>query len=541
MDLYGVVLGFGSPSQTKRGDWMMGGRERWSSVSLVFSFVSHMVLFSCLLVALVDDTLPLAEEEDSLADFVQTVNVNIFTKDKEALPKISYAGDVLRLHRVKLQEWQGEMQLMGMRASSYVVFRGDVEKPADEQEWTVLPTAKADFSWTENDKSRFIKLWKWGRKRLFSHATMKRSLSFKLSDMQRQDHSHIELSDDNIQGDLTLLVTAIIPVPSERRNRLTPRGFLRVWDGTGLPASDPLPLTTPVASSAIMRGDPPPEALIKIASIIKQLQRIRQNENLQPPKALTGRVANVAVWEDSHWELVSTVVKVGTFIRLRNVQDRRMEISGLRCLMVFSKSYLTPLPSMTHEVVRLLEEHNDRLLRKEPINPQSGILPLGNDEIAGSEMQRDKTGENTAEASHLQESATEPASSTASLATLLSGPVPSVFSGTAKIVGTIPSLSSLSSSGLQQICALNGQERFYRFAVRLEDESMTQIDAILGDTSTAGELLFGMSVLDALQDPSGALYNLETTLAVHSVWKIEVRSISFEGAKYFLLESLEEM
>jgi len=121
--MFAVVMSFKPPFQTTRGDWMVG-------IGLI-----------------VDDTLPLGPDEP-----LQIVGMNLFTKTKEAFPQVRSAGYVLRMHRVKLQEWNGEMQLMGMRACSYVVCRGhsrgDGEEPLD---WTYASTAeKSDFAPTEN-------------------------------------------------------------------------------------------------------------------------------------------------------------------------------------------------------------------------------------------------------------------------------------------------------------------------------------------------------------------------------------------------------
>jgi hypothetical protein len=73
VNLVAVVLGFGCPYRTKRGEWIVTA-------------------------ALVDETIPLDTESNGEA--LHTINVNIFTKDRSSLPKIRYAGDVLRLHRV---------------------------------------------------------------------------------------------------------------------------------------------------------------------------------------------------------------------------------------------------------------------------------------------------------------------------------------------------------------------------------------------------------------------------------------------------------
>ena len=51
---------------------------------------------------------------------------------------------------------------------------------------------------------------------------------------------------------------------------------------------------------------------------------------LDPPKCLCGRVTNVAIWEEPHWDLIREVLRVGSFIRLRNVHEGRL-YGGLLC------------------------------------------------------------------------------------------------------------------------------------------------------------------------------------------------------------------
>jgi hypothetical protein len=78
-------------------------------------------------------------------------------------------------------------------------------------------------------------------------------------------------------------------------------------------------------------GEPPPEALIKIASTVKKLQRHDQTQSLVIPKALCGKVVNVIIWEDSHWKLITESVPVGCFIRLRHVDVRKWKNNPFWC------------------------------------------------------------------------------------------------------------------------------------------------------------------------------------------------------------------
>lgn len=526
VNVYGVVLGFGSPAQTKTGDWMVG-------------------------IALVDETLPLAEPDPAtkLVEFVHTVNLNIFAKHREDLPDLRCAGDVLRAHRVKLQEWNDEMQLLGLRASSYVTFRSNsVNIPGDESDYVIIPTAKNVFTNTAEDKCVFVKHWKWARNRLYSYATMKESQSFKLCDMGRQGYNQMDLyMDGNTRGDLTVIVTAVIPYPPEVASSSTPKGFLRVWDGTGLPESDPLPVSSQAAKDAVSNGDPPVEVVTKLAKLTEKLRHVRQNSDLETPKATAGRVANVVIWEKSHWKLVDNAVGVGSCIRLRNVLEERMPNDGLRCLMVQSKSYLTPLPDMTYEVIRLIEEHSDRLLRNEPLNSKSSILPLEPSKNDDDTEFRESTMEPHIEVAvnPMRSSRSPPPAAlennVTDLASLLKSPIATTVSCAVAIVGTFPSIETISTAGVQLVVSegVDGR-KLYRLGVRLGDQS-TQLSAIISEKSEVGDALLGMSPQIVLLHHSHALRNLQSVLNDTSLWHAQLRTVAFEGAKYFLLEALSKL
>lgn len=79
VNVFAAVLGFSSPTMTRGYDYQVN-------------------------VTLVDESLPLPGiGDDAKDDVIAATTIVIFCKEKEGLPKILKAGDVLRLHRVALQ------------------------------------------------------------------------------------------------------------------------------------------------------------------------------------------------------------------------------------------------------------------------------------------------------------------------------------------------------------------------------------------------------------------------------------------------------
>jgi hypothetical protein len=302
--VYAAVLGFTSPSQTKQGDWMM---------------TASLVDASC--------TTP--------------VTLVMFCKSKERLPQVMKMGDVLRMHRVSLQEWKGDVQILGKRPSSYVVIRKKQQQPVDNTTttnensngWSVVPTATNYYVFNDEDEQRCQVLWHWAQDFIVAQPTINAEHCFTLADMVGLTD---EAGEDKVRDrDLTVMVTARIPYPTQERTGITPCGFLRVWDGTGMPPSDPLVLQTMPARQTQEKGDPPPEALTKIASTIQKLHASGRSRNLETPKALCGKVANVLIWEESHWKLIADHASVGSFIRLRNVDVRKWKTNEFRCKSIY--------------------------------------------------------------------------------------------------------------------------------------------------------------------------------------------------------------
>jgi len=79
VNIWATVLGFSSPTITKGYDWMMN-------------------------ITIVDESVPLPETgEDAKEEAVAATTMVIFCRQRDELPKIQKAGDVLRLHRVEIQ------------------------------------------------------------------------------------------------------------------------------------------------------------------------------------------------------------------------------------------------------------------------------------------------------------------------------------------------------------------------------------------------------------------------------------------------------
>jgi hypothetical protein len=81
--------------------------------------------------------------------------------------------------------------------------------------------------------------------------------------------------------------------------------------------------------------DPPVKVLTEIERVIKTSSLSgsqNQCDDMDAPIALTGRVINATIWEEELWQLIQKekIVEVGSFVRLRNVNNSRLP-SGTQC------------------------------------------------------------------------------------------------------------------------------------------------------------------------------------------------------------------
>lgn len=538
--LFAVVLGFSARRLTKRGEWMLTA-------------------------SLIDDTVSLRSGSDDDHVEVESISINIFSRSKERLPDLRYCGDVIRLHRAKVNEFQDEVQLLGQAPTSYVTFRGNADDPSRNDCWTAAAVAR-DYEVSEEELPTFARFWRWGQQRLRSFPTMKPEHSTMIGDMLGVEATEL------VEGhrDFTLMVGAILPIPADPSTAgVTPRGLLRAWDGTGVPRSDPIPELVPpdLAQTALVDGDPPGRCLDKLATLIDRLRSLQQSD-MRAPESLSGRVVNVVVWEDAHWEKVQQVLQVGMFVRLRNVRESILYGTSIRCLNVSAMSYLNPLPDLTCEVIQLLEAHNARLLRGEDYNPASGVSSFRPDELPkhirmdperaappsrAASLSRSPAGEESSEAPPFAaRDGLSPASKRIkptfpcqTLLELLEGPVGSEFGGSVRLTGTVPPVDLGDSRTVRQLLAHNASRRLpskagvcrWRFAVALEDGTAA-LTAIV--TDAVGEALLGWNATDAQRRLSEVLVRLGGLIRSHRPLQVRVRSVELQGAKYFLVDWIQQ-
>jgi len=238
--VYGVVLGFSPPRITRMNTWMMS-------------------------IVLIDETMPTSREVGSGAAenerelHVPSITLNLFAKHKLELPPVRSAGDVICCQKVLLQEYNNEPQLRAKKNSNIIVVRPRVARSPEEP----LHNSTSPGDWSVSDGRQTVDLdltnalWRWGQLRLANHPTMSPNCYIAIS----QVSDHVDNFEVSVSGDITAVVTSILAIPEHLRRRDTPRGFLRLWDGTGPSRSDPMPESVVNINADQSIADPPEQVL----------------------------------------------------------------------------------------------------------------------------------------------------------------------------------------------------------------------------------------------------------------------------------------
>ena len=504
--VYGIVLGFSPPRITRMNTWMMS-------------------------IVLIDDTMPTSREvgaADNVKELhVPSITLNMFAKHKSELPPVRSAGDVICCQKVLLQEYNNEPQLRAKKNNNIIVVRPRVARSPEES----LHNSTSLEDWSVSDGRHTVDLdltnalWRWGQRRLSTHPTMSPNCYIAIS----QVSDHVDNFEVSVSGDITAVVTSILPTPEHLRRSDTPRGFLRLWDGTGPSRSDPMPQSVVNVNNADQSiADPPEQVLVRIDKILKTISSAEQPDTtcagVNAPLALCGRVINAIIWEEDLWNLIQRdgIINIGSFVRLRNINNAMLPSgSRVNCLSVHAKSSLTPLPYDAYEVKMLLKGHDTRLKRGVPTNPTSAILP-GNS------------------APRPQFTAREAAISGFSmLDECLRKPAPATFTVQFEVSHTLPA-SDLTIDTLKAFCVKQKDgSAVFRFAMHIKDAS-SEVDVICH--GKVAEDLLGMSAQEVSTSAAKctqALDTLKDYISSGSVCEGKIRSVMGKDKRvYFVLCSM---
>uniref|UniRef100_A0AAV1T566 Telomeric single stranded DNA binding POT1/Cdc13 domain-containing protein n=1 Tax=Peronospora matthiolae TaxID=2874970 RepID=A0AAV1T566_9STRA len=132
-DIYGVVVNVTLPKKS-------GGRDFVMTVSVM------------------DESCPTRAE---------AMQINVFWPTIAQMPKIKYVGDIIRFHKVKIQEYQGRKQGLSVpRVTRYLVLRETADQTLEQL------TCSETWTFEPSDEVRTHQLIKWAKKSLGEDTTL---------------------------------------------------------------------------------------------------------------------------------------------------------------------------------------------------------------------------------------------------------------------------------------------------------------------------------------------------------------------------------
>jgi hypothetical protein len=297
----------------------------------------------------------------------------------------------------------------------------------------------------------------------------------------------------------------------------------------------------------------------RMATFIQE-REMKAEDPIEPPKSLCGKIVNVAVWEEPHWAFVRKRLQPGSFLRMRNVSESDL-YNGLSVLSAHSRSWFTSLPERTYEVRQLLLEHRLRVRRRDPFNPQCGVMPLtssngGHDSVVAgvplvgllpvvhlSRPTDTPLVVSTAIESNEKDTGTQGAQEAEEmtfddgLARCMNDAAPQVFTVRFKVTRFSPCPID-GDDGLKGLCAddVKNGGKIYRMVAHLDDGNV-QIQALSNDA--VGRALFGMEAETACKlNLNEASTILKSILQPNRWWSGVIHSAEINGQIFFLLGSI---
>ncbi|CAH0513946.1 unnamed protein product [Peronospora belbahrii] len=114
-----------------------------------------------------DFVMTVSVTDESCSTRAEAISINVFYPTIAQMPKIKYAGDIIRFHKVKIQEYQGNIQGLGLpRVTRHLVLRerddGKLEQLTCSESWTFEPS----------DEERTRQLQRWAKQSLAMDTTL---------------------------------------------------------------------------------------------------------------------------------------------------------------------------------------------------------------------------------------------------------------------------------------------------------------------------------------------------------------------------------
>ncbi|KAG6623394.1 putative telomere binding protein [Phytophthora cinnamomi] len=183
-DIYGVVVNVTLPKKTSGRDF-------------------------CMTVSVIDESCPTRAE---------AIQINIFYPMIAQMPKIKYVGDIIRFHKVKIQQYQDKIQGLCLpRGSRHLVVREQTDGKLEQL------TCSDNWTFEASDEQRVRQLITWARNSLAEDATLPQgcALAPKLLAELRFAENFIDLVE--VQRNQTRLsVRSIWPADVEKICKLKP-------------------------------------------------------------------------------------------------------------------------------------------------------------------------------------------------------------------------------------------------------------------------------------------------------------------------------
>lgn len=179
------------------------------------------------------------------------------------------------------------------------------------------------------------------------------------------------------------------------------------------------------------------------------------------------------------------------------------------------------------------------MLRKDPFNPHSGVLPLDGQTIpvaAAVAPAQDPMdiGEPSLD---IMQHHTPIAEGLSCIAKCIYEAAPGSFEIKFRITRTISSESNNQlQQGLRHLCTTGQSENefLYQYAVEISDET-GEISAVVPDE--IGEVMFNMPASASCEISTAEAANMMSNIT-RAWWKGEIRSVELNGFRYFILCSL---